>query len=88
MTGLVGAFGGVGTTITLGLSAMARGMMPTTGLVTALPQFEGLGLPEPGDFIVGGHDIRASSFADSTQFASRDATTPHGAGGSPDRSGS
>ena len=62
---LVGAFGGVGTTITLGLAGLARGLTPTTGLVTALPAFEGLGLPEPADFVVGGHEIRESSFLDS-----------------------
>ena len=33
---LVGAFGGVGTTITLGLAAMARGLADRTGLVTEL----------------------------------------------------
>lgn len=64
---LVGAFGGVGTTITLGLSALAKGLMPSTGLVTALPLFEGLELPEAAEFIVGGHDIRESSFEASAQ---------------------
>jgi myo-inositol-1-phosphate synthase len=64
---LVGAFGGVGTTITLGLAAMARGLADRTGLVTELPQFQGLPLPEPGDFVVGGHDIRAGSFAESAE---------------------
>ena len=64
---LIGAFGGVGTTITLGLSALARGKKPTTGLVTALPMFEGLDLPAPGEFIVGGHDIRQGSFAESAE---------------------
>jgi myo-inositol-1-phosphate synthase len=62
---LVGAFGGVGTTITLGLAAMARGLTPRTGLVTALPLFEGLDLPEPSEFVIGGHDIRHSSFTES-----------------------
>ena len=64
---LVGAFGGVGTTITLGLSAMARGLADRTGLVTELPLFRGLPLPEPGDFVVGGHDIRQTSFAESAE---------------------
>ena len=41
---LVGAFGGVGTTITLGLAAMARGLADRTGLVTELPVFAGLPL--------------------------------------------
>jgi myo-inositol-1-phosphate synthase len=64
---LVGAFGGVGTTIALGLSALARGKAATTGLVTALPLFDGLDLPAPGDFVVGGHDIRAASFESSAE---------------------
>jgi myo-inositol-1-phosphate synthase len=64
---LVGAFGGVGTTITLGLSSWARGLSSTTGLVTALPLFDGLDLPAPGDFIVGGHDIRQGSFQESAE---------------------
>ncbi len=39
---LVGAFGGVGTTITLGLTAMARGLADRTGLVSELPLFRRL----------------------------------------------
>ena len=64
---LVGAFGGVGTAITVGLAAMARGLADRTGLVTELPLFAGLPLPDPGDFVIGGHDIRATSFADSAE---------------------
>jgi myo-inositol-1-phosphate synthase len=64
---LVGAFGGVGTTITLGLSAMARGLTARTALVTELPMFEKLTLPEPGDFIVGGHEIRETTFRQSAE---------------------
>lgn len=64
---LVGAFGGVGTTITLGLSAVSRGRSRTTGLVTALPVFAELGLPELSDFVVGGHDIRRGSFLESAE---------------------
>ena len=45
---LVGAFGGVGTTITLGLSAMARGLADRTGLVTELPPFRELPLAGAG----------------------------------------
>ena len=62
---LVGAFGGVGTTITLGLSAIKRGLSPTTGLVTELPSFEGLSLPKPSEIIVGGHEIRKTSYIES-----------------------
>jgi myo-inositol-1-phosphate synthase len=64
---LVGAFGGVGTTVTLGLAAMAKGLAERTGLVTELAPFRGLSLPQPGDFIVGGHEIRRTSFEESAQ---------------------
>ncbi len=59
---LVGACGGVGTTAALGLAALARGLTDTTSLVTALPLFEPLGLDEPGQFVVGGHEARRASF--------------------------
>jgi myo-inositol-1-phosphate synthase len=64
---LVGAFGGVGTTITLGLSAMARGLSDRTGLVTESPTFRGLGLAEPAAFVVGGHEIRETTFRESAE---------------------
>jgi myo-inositol-1-phosphate synthase len=64
---LVGAFGGVGTTITLGLATMARGLADRTGLVSELPLFQGLELAQPGDFVIGGHDIRQTSFAESAE---------------------
>ncbi len=64
---LVGAFGGVGTTITLGLATMARGLTDRTGLVSELPLFAGLPLPDPSDFVVGGHDIRQTTFAESAE---------------------
>jgi len=64
---LVGAFGGVGTTITLGLAAMARGLIDRTGLVSELPLFAHLELAEPADFVVGGHEIRQTSFAESAE---------------------
>ena len=47
---LVGAFGGVGTTITLGLAAMARGLADRTGLVTELPLFRRLAAARAGRF--------------------------------------
>jgi myo-inositol-1-phosphate synthase len=58
----IGAFGGVATTAALGLSALRRRLTDRCGLVTALPLFDGLDLDEPGQFIIGGHDIRHSSF--------------------------
>jgi myo-inositol-1-phosphate synthase len=59
---LIGACGGVGTTATLGLAALTRGLTDSTSLVTALPLFEPLGLDAPARFVVGGHEIRRSGF--------------------------
>jgi myo-inositol-1-phosphate synthase len=44
---------------------MARRLADRTGLVSELPLFADLPLPEPEDFVVGGHDIRQTSFAES-----------------------
>ena len=59
---LIGACGGVASTTALGLSALTRGLTPTTGMVTALPQFVGHDFDEPSAFVVGGHDIRKGDF--------------------------
>jgi myo-inositol-1-phosphate synthase len=58
---LIGACGGVGSTTALGLAALARGLTPSTGVVTALPRFASLDLDQPSAFVVGGHDIRRAS---------------------------
>jgi myo-inositol-1-phosphate synthase len=60
---LIGACGGVASTTALGLSALARGLTPTTGMVTALPQFAGHDFDGPAAFVLGGHDIRQGDFA-------------------------
>jgi myo-inositol-1-phosphate synthase len=59
---LIGALGGVGTTAALGLAALRRGLSDGTSLVTALPLFRGLDLDPAGQFVIGGHDVRHSSF--------------------------
>ena len=60
---LIGACGGVASTTALGLSALARGLTSTTGMVTALPQFESHDFDNPTAFVLGGHDIREGDFA-------------------------
>jgi myo-inositol-1-phosphate synthase len=58
----IGAFGGVATTAALGLAALRRDPDETVGLTTALPLFDGIDLDVPGQFVVGGHDVRRSSY--------------------------
>jgi len=55
---LVGAKGGVATTVMTGLAAMARGLVEPIGLVTATPPFAPLDLVGCDQIVVGGHDIR------------------------------
>ncbi|MFL5243369.1 MAG: inositol-3-phosphate synthase [Gemmataceae bacterium] len=64
---LIGAFGGVGTTAALGLAALARKCTEQTSLVTALPLFQNVALDEAEQFVVGGHDIRRTSYRQSIQ---------------------
>jgi myo-inositol-1-phosphate synthase len=59
---LIGALGGVGSTVALGLEALRRGLIGPISVTTALPQFQGLDLDGFDSFVVGGHDIRRSSF--------------------------
>jgi myo-inositol-1-phosphate synthase len=59
---LIGAFGGIGGTVALGLEALRRGLIGTTSMTTELPEFHQLGLDDFGSFVLGGHDIRRSSF--------------------------
>jgi myo-inositol-1-phosphate synthase len=56
---LIGARGSIGTTVTAGLALLAAdaGDLATTGMVSELAEFAGTGLPLPGEFVVGGHDL-------------------------------
>lgn len=57
---LIGALGSVSTCTVLGASALRRGA-PSTGLVSALPEFSRLNLTPVGELVFGGHEVRAGS---------------------------
>ena len=61
---LIGAKGGVATTMMTGLAALQRKAIDPVGLVTAREPFTRLGLVDFSDIVVGGHDIRSGSLAD------------------------
>ncbi len=61
---LVGAKGGVATTLLTGLAALRRGAVEPIGLVTALEPFDRLDLVDFADLVVGGHDIRSGRLVD------------------------
>jgi len=64
---LIGARGNVATTAIAGARALARGETDTTGLVTAREPYSRLGLPDVGEFVFGGHDIREQSLLESAR---------------------
>src|SRR4029077_5723864 len=59
---LIGAFGGVGTTVAMGMAALRRGLIESTSLVTVLPLFEGIDLDQPNQFVLVGHDSRRPGY--------------------------
>lgn len=59
----VGAWGGVATTTAVGLAALRAGITEPVGLVTAQPMFEGIEFRPWDDFVIGGHEIRSTSYA-------------------------
>jgi len=61
---LVGARGGVAATAITGLCALKDGLAPDAGLVSQLPAFRDVGLPDWDRFVVGGHEIRDVSLGD------------------------
>ena len=65
---LIGAWGGVSTTVAVGLAALQKGLSPQNGLVSSLPQFTGLELVDWDSLVIGGHEIRQLSFLESAQI--------------------
>ncbi|HEX4413521.1 MAG TPA: inositol-3-phosphate synthase [Lacipirellulaceae bacterium] len=63
----IGARGGVAASATLGLIALQKGLTDSIGLVSELPQFTGLDLLPWDSFVVGGHEIRSGSIAESLE---------------------
>ena len=58
---LIGAAGNVAATVSVGLAALRRRLTLPTGMVSADPAFAPLGLIDPADLVLGGHDIRSQS---------------------------
>ena len=64
---LVGAWGGVATTVVVGVAALRKGLSDTTGLVTALPPFASLDLIQWDEIVIGGHEIRETTYSAEAQ---------------------
>src|SRR5436309_15637542 len=68
---LIGAKGGVATTVAVGLAALRKGLARNHGLVSALPQFAELDFAGWNEFTLGGHEIRATTFLAAAQQLSQ-----------------
>ncbi len=71
---MIGACGGVGSTVALGIAALAKGLSTATGLVTELPEFRHAGLVDPSTIAIGGHEVRNQTMLEAVREA-------HGRGG-------
>lgn len=60
----IGAKGGVATTVIVGLTALRKGLAGNAGLVSQLPAFQHLDLPDWKEIVIGGHEIRSVSLYD------------------------
>lgn len=67
---MIGVRGGVATTTIIGLVALKRGLIGTSGLVSELPAFSSVGLRGFDEWVVGGHEIRSTTLvAEAMQLA-------------------
>ncbi len=58
---LIGARGGVATTVIVGWAALKQGLTPDCGLVSQLDEFKPLDLIDWDQMVIGGHDIRETT---------------------------
>jgi len=64
---MIGAFGGVGTTVAMGMAALRRGLIDNTSLVTAVHLFAGIDIDQPNQFVLGGHDVRRTGYREAVE---------------------
>ncbi len=69
---LIGARGSIATTILVGSALMRRGLTGTTGMVTALPIFDALGLVPVEALEFGGWDVRGGSVFETARAMARE----------------
>ncbi len=62
---MIGALGGIGTTLVVGARALAQGLASDTGLITNRPEFAPLNLVPVQNLVFGGHEVRLSNYWDS-----------------------
>ena len=72
---LIGARGGLATTLVTGTRMIVRDLVTSAGLLTSTPLFSGLGLPPLAQMVFGGHEIRNGSLFESALQIHRETGT-------------
>ncbi len=72
---IIGARGGLATTMIVGAVALAKEKASSAGLITERDEFQELGFSPFEDMVIGGHDIRSTSLTECAQEISRDTGT-------------
>ncbi|TWT96855.1 Inositol-3-phosphate synthase [Botrimarina colliarenosi] len=76
---IVGARGGVATTVAVGLAALRRGDAPAYGLATETAPFAGVDLPGWDQIVLGGHEVRGGTLLDAARELEAGRVLPIGA---------
>lgn len=64
---LIGALGGLATTVVVGARGLARNLTPRKGLTTEGVEFRNLGFAPIEELVFGGHEIRSGSLVDTAR---------------------
>ena len=64
---LIGARGGVATTVAIGLKALQRGNVSPIGLVSELPDFQHADIADWDELVIGGSEIRSGHLVEEAQ---------------------
>ncbi|MFJ8871793.1 inositol-3-phosphate synthase [Streptomyces sp. NPDC102473] len=73
----IGARGAVATTAVAGSAAVAAGLYPATGMVTATAPFAASGLPELSGLVFGGHDTHVVPLTKRAEELAESGVLPH-----------
>jgi len=73
---LIGALGDVATTAVVGARAIARGLAPPVGLVTAAGPLAGLALADLGELVFAGSDVREGDPRDGARVLAESGVVP------------
>ena len=73
---LIGARGSVATTAIAGAAALARGLVPPTGVVSSIEPLASVPLPDFGQLVFGGHEVADTSLLKKAELLADEGVLP------------